>query len=86
MDPPPAGPKVPPDTGRMALLHRLRFEQAGLLGGADPPPGRDDRDHHSGGTDHAAAPARTTVRTPDALTAITAKTHGKLTLLLGDDQ
>ena len=69
----------------MALLRRPRFEQAGLLGGADPPPGGDERDHRPGGTDHAAAPARTTVRTPDALTAITAEKHGKLTLL-GDDQ
>ena len=36
--------------------------------------------------DNAATPARTTVRTPDALTAIAAGTYGKLTLLLGDDQ
>jgi hypothetical protein len=86
MDPPPAVAKVPPDTGLMALLHRLRFEQAGLPGGGDPPPGGEDRDHHPRGTDHAATPARTTVRTPDALPALTAVTHGKLPLLLGDDQ
>jgi hypothetical protein len=30
--------------------------------------------------------ARTTVRIPDALTALAAGTHGKLTLLLGDDR
>jgi hypothetical protein len=69
----------------MALLHRLRFEQTGFLGGV-PAPGGYDRDHHPGGTDHAAAPARTTVRIPDALTAITAEKHGKPTSLLGDDQ
>ena len=34
--------------------------------------------------DNVAAPARTTVRIPDALTALAAGTHGKLTLLLGD--
>jgi hypothetical protein len=33
VDHPPAVPKVPPDTGLMALLHGSRFEQAGLLGG-----------------------------------------------------
>jgi hypothetical protein len=33
---------------------------------------------------NVAAPARTTLRTPDALTASAAGTHGKLTLLLGD--
>ncbi len=32
--------------------------------------------------DNAATPARTT----DALTAVAAETHGKLTSLLGDDQ
>ena len=36
--------------------------------------------------DNVAAPARTTVRIPDALTALAGGTHGKLTLLLGDDQ
>jgi hypothetical protein len=36
--------------------------------------------------DNLATPARTTVRIPDALTALAAGTHGKLTLLLGDDQ
>jgi hypothetical protein len=36
--------------------------------------------------DNVAAPARTTVRIPDALTALAAGTYGKLTLLLGDDQ
>jgi hypothetical protein len=86
VDPPPAVAKVPPDTGLMALLHRLRLEQAGLLGGGVPAPGGYDRDHHPGGTDHAAAPARTTVRTPDALTAMTAEKHGKLALRLGEDQ
>jgi hypothetical protein len=86
MDPPPAVAKVPPDMGLMALLHRPRFEQAGLLGGGVPAPEGYGRDHHPGGTDHAATPARTTVQTPDALTAITAEKHGKLTLLLGDDQ
>jgi hypothetical protein len=33
-----------------------------------------------------AAPPRTTVRIPDALTALAAGTHGKLTFLLGDDR
>jgi hypothetical protein len=33
-----------------------------------------------------AAPARPTVRIPDAPTASAAGTHGKLTLLLGDDR
>jgi hypothetical protein len=33
VDHPPAVPKVPPDTGLMALLQYPRFEQAGLLGG-----------------------------------------------------
>ena len=36
--------------------------------------------------DNVAAPARTTVRIPDALTALAAGTHRKLTLLLGDDR
>ena len=36
--------------------------------------------------DNVAAPARTTVRTPDALTALDGGTHGKLTVLLGDDR
>jgi hypothetical protein len=35
--------------------------------------------------DNVAAPARTTVQIPDALTALAAGTHGKLTLL-GDDR
>ncbi len=35
---------------------------------------------------NVAAPARTTVRIPDALTALAARTDGKLTLLLGDDR
>jgi hypothetical protein len=33
VDHPPAVPKVPPDTGLVALPHGPRFEQAGLLGG-----------------------------------------------------
>jgi hypothetical protein len=36
--------------------------------------------------DDVAAPARPTVRIPDAPTASAAGTHGKLTLLLGDDR
>ena len=36
--------------------------------------------------DKVGAPVRTTVRIPDALTALAAGTHGKLTLLLGDDR
>jgi hypothetical protein len=36
--------------------------------------------------DNVAAPDRTTVRIPDALTALAAATHGRLTLLLGDDR
>jgi hypothetical protein len=36
--------------------------------------------------DNVAAPASTTVRIPDALTALAAGTHGKLTLLPGDDR
>lgn len=36
--------------------------------------------------DNVAAPARTTVRIPDALFALAAGTHDKLTLLLGDDR
>ena len=35
--------------------------------------------------DNVAAPS-TTVRIPDALTALAAGTHGKLTWLLGDDR
>jgi hypothetical protein len=35
---------------------------------------------------NAAAPARTTVWIADGLIALAAGTHGKLTLLLGDDQ
>jgi hypothetical protein len=35
---------------------------------------------------NVAAPARTPVRILDALTALAAGTHGKLTSLLGDDQ
>ena len=36
--------------------------------------------------DNVAAPARTTVWIPDALTALAAGTDGKLTLLLADDR
>ena len=36
--------------------------------------------------DNVAAPARTTVRIPDALVALDGGTHGKLTLLLRDDR
>ena len=36
--------------------------------------------------DNVAAPARTRARIPDALTVLAAGTHGKLTLLLGDDR
>jgi hypothetical protein len=36
--------------------------------------------------DNVAAPSRTTGWIPDALTALDGGTHGKLTLLLGDDR
>lgn len=36
--------------------------------------------------DNVAAPARPTVRIPDATTASAAGSHGKLTLLLGNDR
>jgi hypothetical protein len=44
------------------------------------------RAHDDNVNDNVAAPARTTGWIPDALTALDGGTHGKLTLLLGDDR